>query len=85
MVREFCSKEEVFGGGSAPPLMGAGDGAEICFIFAYILTARRRINKLIMKRVENPVPGAGGCPSGFAYLLFLSFLALGISCAVALI
>lgn len=33
MVREFCSKEEVFGGGSAPPLMGAGDGAEICVIF----------------------------------------------------
>lgn len=56
MVREFCSKEEVFRGGLRAVPDGAGDGAEICFYsFSYILTARRRINKLMMKLVENSV------------------------------
>lgn len=55
-LENFVQRRRFFEGGSAPSLMGAGDGAEICFYsFSYILTARRRINKLMMKLVENSV------------------------------
>ena len=56
MVREFCSKEEVFRGGlHAVPDGGWGRRGNLFYSFSYILTARRRINKLMMKLVENSV------------------------------
>ncbi len=56
MVREFCSKEEVFRGGlRAVPDGGWGRRGNLFYSFSYILTARRRINKLMMKLVENSV------------------------------
>lgn len=55
MVREFCSKEEVFRGGLRAARWGWGRRGNLFYSFSYILTARRRINKLMMKRVENSV------------------------------
>ena len=55
MVRGFYSTEEVFRGLRAAPDGGWGRRGNLFYSFSYILTARRRINKLMVKRVENSV------------------------------
>ena len=54
MVREFCSKEEVFRG----VLLAAPDGGwerqgNLFYFFSYMSTARRRISKLVIQQVKG--------------------------------
>ncbi len=52
MARGFCQRRRFFLGGAAPSLRGGWNGAEICSVSLYMLTACRQIFSVL-----SAVPG----------------------------